>query len=237
MAKDEAKSTKINTSKIKAKLLNAYYGNPSKDMKLICITGAAGKVEVANFVHEILKAAGQPVAILASEEEIKIGALHKFLSTAWKAGSNYCVITAPVKSLENDAFYGLPIYVTAITNSSDSHGEAKLFKMRPNFVVINHDDASFEELSNFAGTDATISYGNDRSSNIEIIRSKGYKYGTEADLTIGNTSFNVASFLTGDNVASYMAAATAIADALHITPEKIAEGIANYDPAGVSEAK
>ncbi|MBR5621431.1 hypothetical protein IKW75_03060 [Candidatus Saccharibacteria bacterium] len=230
MAKDEAKSTKIKTGKIKAKLLNTYYGNPSKDMKLICITGATGKIEVANFVHEILKAAGQPVAILASEEEIRVGALHKFLSTAWKAGSNYCVITAPVKSLEDDAFYGLPVYAAAITNSTSSHGESILFKMHPNFVILNHDDASFDDFNNFAGTDATISYGSDRSSNIEIVRSKGYKHGTDADLSIGSTNFNVASFLTGESVPSYMAAATAIADALHITPEKIAEGIANYDP-------
>ena len=48
-------------TKIKAKLLNTYYGHPLKDMKLICITGTAGKVEVAHYVYEILKAAGHPV--------------------------------------------------------------------------------------------------------------------------------------------------------------------------------
>ena len=102
---DKTTSAKTKTGRIKAKLLGAYYGHPIKDMKLICITGTAGKTEVANFVHEILKAAGQPVSIMASDSEIKIGALHKFLSTAWKAGSNYVIVTAPAKSLEKDVFY------------------------------------------------------------------------------------------------------------------------------------
>ena len=65
---------------------------------------------------------------------------------------------------------------------------------------------------------------------MQIVKSQLYKKGAEASLAIGNTEFTVATFLTGEPVVSYMAAATAIADALHITPEKIAEGIANYDP-------
>ncbi len=237
MAKKEAETAKTKTGKLKAKLLDIYYGHPAKDMKLIIVTGASDKVEVANYVHEILKAAGQPVAILASEQEIKVGALHKFLSTAWKAGSNYCVITAPDTSLKNDVFYGLPVHIAALTNSGVSRDESILFKMNPIFVVINRDDANFEDFSNYAGSDGTILYGNDRSSHIAILRSKTYKYGTEASLSIGNNSFTVASFLTNENTTSNMAAAAAIADALHITPEKISEGIANYDPADVSEAK
>lgn len=248
MAKEEIKATaKTKMGKIKAKLLNTYYGNPTKDMKLICITGTTGKVEVANFVHEILKAAGQPVAVLASEGEIKVGALYKFLSTAWKAGSNYCVITASAASLENDTFYGLPIHIAAITNCAADYrtpsapgnptfrSESILFTMAPNYVVLNRDDANFEDFNEFAGRDATISYGSDRYSNIEIVTSKTYKYGTEAKLAIGSTNFTVASFLTEKDTASYMAAATAISDALHITPEKITEGIANYDPEGISK--
>ena len=59
---DATKSAKTKTGRLKAKVLGAYYGHPIKDMKLICITGTAGKTEVANFVHEILKAACQPAS-------------------------------------------------------------------------------------------------------------------------------------------------------------------------------
>ena len=242
------KSANTKTGKLKAKLLSTYYGHPIKDMKLICVTGTAGTVEVANYVHEILKAAGQPVAILASESPFKVGALHKFLSTAWKAGANYVVVTAPAKSLEKDVFIGLPVHIAALTNfvpaSLDApsakeyvSGEETLFNMEPDFVILNRDDANYQDFTHFAGREGTITYGSDRFSNIQISNSKLYRKGTEAELMIGSSNFTVATFLTGEPYVSYMAAATAIGDALHITPEKIAEGIANYDPDHVTAPK
>lgn len=242
------KSANTKTGKLKAKLLSTYYGHPIKDMKLICITGTAGTVEVANYVHEILKAAGQPVAILASESPFKVGALHKFLSTAWKAGANYVVVTAPAKSLEKDVFIGLPVHIAALTNfvpaSLDApsakeytSGEETLFNMEPDFVILNRDDANYQDFTHFAGREGTITYGSDRFSNIQISNSKLYRKGTEAELMIGSSNFTVATFLTGEPYVSYMAAATAIGDALHITPEKIAEGIGNYDPDHITAPK
>lgn len=242
---EKAASAKTKTGRLKAKLLGAYYGHPIKDMKLICITGTTGKVEVANFVHEILKAAGQPVSIMASDNEIKQGALHKFLSTAWKSGSNYVVVTAPAKSLEKDVFYDLPVHVAALTNfvpsglddpsaKEYSDAETALFNMNPDYVVLNRDDSHYQDFTEFAGREGTLTYGSDRFSNIQIVSSKLYKMGSEAELAIGNTNFTVASFLSGEPIISYMAAAAAIADALHITPAKIEEGIANYDPEGLT---
>ncbi|MBP5204799.1 hypothetical protein J6Z37_00665, partial [Candidatus Saccharibacteria bacterium] len=191
------KSANTKTGKLKAKLLSTYYGHPIKDMKLICITGTAGTVEVANYVHEILKAAGQPVAILASESPFKVGALHKFLSTAWKAGANYVVVTAPAKSLEKDVFIGLPVHIAALTNfvpaSLDApsakeyvSGEETLFNMEPDFVILNRDDANYQDFTHFAGREGTITYGSDRFSNIQISNSKLYRKGTEAELMIGS---------------------------------------------------
>ena len=43
-AKKAVKSKGGKGAKIKAKLLNTYYGHPLKDMKLICVTGTTGKV-------------------------------------------------------------------------------------------------------------------------------------------------------------------------------------------------
>ena len=236
VAKPKAKTK---TAKIKAKLLGAYYGHPIKDMKLICVTGTAGKVEVANYVHEILKAAGQPCAILASDGAIKMGALHKFLSTSWKAGANYVIVTAPAESLEKDIFAGLPVHVAALTNFVPSSldapsaeefaaAESTLFDMEPDFVILNRDDAHFQDFAEFTGKDGTISYGMDRYSDVQILSSKLYKKGAEARISVKNMPFTVATFLTGEPVVHYMAAAVAIADALNITQENIADGIANY---------
>ena len=234
------KNAKKKAGRIKAKLLNAYYGNPIKDMKLICITGSTGKTEVAHYIHEILGESGQHVAVLASDESIKVGTLHKFLSDAWKAGANYVVVTAPAESLKKDVFYGLPVHVAALTDYIPSKlddmsaeefesAESTLFTMNPDIVILNRDDAHFDKFKNFTGTKTTVTYGSDKSSDIHIESSKLYKKGTEANINIAGTRFTVASFQTGEPTVSYMAAAVAIANALHIAPDPIIDGIANYE--------
>ncbi|MBQ9020172.1 hypothetical protein IJ096_02535 [Candidatus Saccharibacteria bacterium] len=227
--------------KLKAKALATYYGNPIKDMKLICVTGSTGKTKVARFVYEILKAAGEQVEILASDGALKIGELHKFFSEAWKAGANYVVVTTPAESLQQDVFYGLPVYIAAITDFvpstlSDMTADdfkastATLFDMDPEIVILNHDDIHYQDFASFAGQKATLTYGQDRFSAVQIESSKLYRLGSEASLNLSGTRFTVASFLTGETAVSYMACATAIATALHISTDYIVEGLANFEP-------
>ena len=231
---------KAKTQKIKAKLLKSYYGNPVKDMKLIALTGSAGKTTVAHYVHEILKATGEQVAVLASEQTFKIGMLHKFLSDAWKAGANYVVVTVPAEDLRDNVFYGLPVNVAAMTNFVTAgledmtpeeyiESEKTLFDMNPNIVILNHDDLYYDSFANYKGKDNTLSYGQ-TSSDVKILNSKLYNKGTEATLSIKSEIMQVATFVPGETAVSYMACAAAIASALNIAPEKIVEGIANYEP-------
>ena len=241
MTKDSSKQAHTKTGKLKAKLLGSYYGHPIKDMKLIVITGTSGKCTVAHFLHEIMREAGQRVAVLASDETIKVGTLHKFFSDAWKAGANYVIVTAPEESIEKDVFYGLPIHVAAMTDYLDhslATGTAAEyeadpstpFDMEPEIVVLNTDDANYQHFKDFAGTLATVTYGSDYSDLIRIENFQLYKHGVEAQLDVSGAKFTVASFLTGEPVVSYMAAAAAIATALHIAPDPIIDGIASYDP-------
>lgn len=224
----------------KVKLLASYYGHPARDLKLICITGSTGKATVAHFVHEILRAASQPAAILASDGVIKATVLHKFLNDAWKAKVTYAVITAPADALAGETFYGLPIYAAALTDFvpsglSDpdlkSYLDAKgtLFRMNPEVVVLNRDDAHYPDFAQFKGTSETVTYGASSDSDLRIDYSKLYRKGTEASLSMGNRAFTVASFLTGESVVSYMACAAAVATALNVGVTAIAEGIASYE--------
>lgn len=235
----KAKTTKNSgkSNRLKAKLLATYYGHPMKDMKMIAVTGGSGVTEVAHLVHEILKTAGQPVAIFAADGKFKIGALYKFLSEAWKAGANYVVVTAPVEAIENGVFADLPIHVAALTTTGKMPEEEnniirdQLLKVAPDYLVLNRDDRDFEQFAELAGKDGTLLFGNDRTSHIQIVTSKLYKKGSEALLDIGGTRFTVASFLTGEKAVAQMACAAAVADALHISPEKITDGLANYEAA------
>lgn len=231
----------MNISQLQAKFLDSYYGHPAREMKLICITGSTGKSTVAHFVQEILRAAGLKSALLASDTTIKTRTLHKFLSDAWKAGNTYVVLTAPAADLSKDVFFSLPITVAALTDFIPSSlsamtideylaSKAVLFEMQPEVAILNRDDAHYREFAKFKGTKETLTYGQDADNSVAITSSKLYKRGTEAHLTYGLKELTVASFLTGEPVVSYMAAAAAIACALHISPASIEEGIANYNP-------
>lgn len=227
------------SQKMKARFLKSYYGNPTKDMKLIAITGTTGKTTVAHFVHEILRASGEQVAVLASDQPFKIGILHKFLSDAWKAGANYVIVTVPAEGLRDNVFYGLPVNVAAMTNFVTAglkdmtpeeyiDNEKTLFDMKPEVVVLNHDDLNYEAFSEFKGAKKTLDFGM-TASDVKILNSKLYTKGTEATLSIHSEIVTVASFLPGETVVSYMASAAAIAVALGIDTEKIIDGIANYE--------
>lgn len=231
---------KSSIQKIKAKALKSYYGNPMKDMKLIAITGTTGKTIVAHFVHEILRTANEQVAVLASDQPFKISMLHKFLSDAWKAGANYVVVTVPAEGLRDNVFYGLPVEIAAMTNFVTAglkdmepkeylDNEKTLFDMKPEIVVLNHDDINYDTFSEFKGKNKTITYGQS-STDIKILNSKLYNGGTEATLSIKSDIVNVATFVPGETAVSYMACATAVANALGISNEKIVDGIAEYLP-------
>lgn len=235
------KRKRFNLERTKVKLLAAYYGHPARDLRLICITGSTGKSIVAHYVHEILRAASQPVAILASDQNIKASILHKFLNDAWKAKATYAVITAPATALDHETFHGLPIYIAALTdfvpsglNDVDLNGylnaKSTLFRMNPDVVVLNRDDLHYPDFASFRGKNETITYGASSDSDLRIDNSKLYRKGTEASFSIGNENFTVASFLTGETTVPYMACAAAIATSLNIAPATIAEGIANYEP-------
>ncbi|MBQ1373392.1 hypothetical protein IIY66_01140 [Candidatus Saccharibacteria bacterium] len=231
---------KSSSQKIKAKLLKSYYGNPAKDMKVIAITGTTGKVVVAHYVHEILRAMGEQVAVLASEQPFKMSTLHKFMSDAWKAGANYVVVTLPAESLRDNIFYGLPVTVAAMTNFAKAGlhdmepGEylesgKTLFAMDPEIVVLNSDDTNYNTFVEFKGSKDTITFGQS-GADIKILNSKLYPKGTEATLSIKSDIITVASFITGETAVSYMACAAAIAKGLGVKNTDIVDGIANYEP-------
>lgn len=238
--KDSKGGMKAKVQRLKSGVLKTYYGNPTKDMKVVAITGATGKTVVAHYVHEILKASGEQVAVLASDQPFKMGTLHKFLSDAWKAGANVVIVTVPAEILRDNVFYGLPVHVAAMTNFVASslgdmtadeflESERTLFDMKPEIVVLNHDDVNYEKFEEFHGTQQTLSYGQ-TGRDVKVLNSKLYPKGTEATLSLRTEILPVATFVPGETAVAYMACAATIANAMGVSPEKIADGIAEYEP-------
>ena len=239
-AKNKKGGLKAGAQKIKAKALKSYYGNPLRDMKLIAITGTTGKVTVAHYVHEILRASGEQVAVLASDQPFKMGMLHKFLSNAWKAGANYVIVTVPAEGLRDNIFYGLPVTVAAMTNFVTAglrdmepeeylENEKTLFDMKPEIVVLNSDDLNYYTFKEFRGSKETIVFGRS-GADVKILNSKLYPKGTEATLSIKSEVISVATFITGEPAVSYMACAATIASGLGFSTDDIIDGIAEYNP-------
>ena len=245
-SKKKTGKKKLTKNRIKAKILNTYYGHPARDMKLIVVTGMTGKTTTAHFIHHIIGEAGERVAVLASETNIKTGMLHKFLSDAWKAGANYVIVTAPAESLEDDLFADLDIFAAVLTDYIPSRiGDASaieyeaaddtIFDMNPDFVVLNRDDKHYDDFKKtFKGEKETITYGEDFASDVRIESSKLYKMGSEANLSFEGRHFTVASFLNKQPDISYMACAAALGCAIGATTEDIENGIASYDPQGIT---
>ena len=238
--KNKNGGVRAGAQKVKAKLLKSYYGNPAKDMKVIAITGTTGKVIVAHYVHEILRASGEQVAVLASDQPFKMSMLHKFLSDAWKAGANYVIVTVPAEGLRDNIFYGLPVNVAAMTNfvTAGLHdmepeeyleNEKTLFDMKPEIAVLNSDDLNYDTFAGFKGSKETIVFGQS-GADVKILNSKLYPKGTEATLSLKSEVISVATFITGETAVSYMACAAAIASGLGISTDNIIDGIAEYNP-------
>ena len=239
-SKNKKGGLKARGQRLKAGILKSYYGNPMKDMRLVAITGTTGKVVVAHYIHEILRASGEQVAVLASDQPFKVGMLHKFLSDAWKAGANVVIVTVPADTLRDNVFYGLPVSVAVMTNFVTSsfkditaeeylEDEKTLFRMKPEIVVLNHDDAKYEAFKEFKGEKETLDYGL-TGSDVKILNSKLYPKGTEATLSVKSEIISVATFVPGETAVSYMACATAVAKAMGIATDAIIDGIAEWQP-------
>jgi len=230
-------SLKPKLQKAKAKVASAVHGQPAKDLKIIAITGHTGKDAVASFIQKILVAHKVPTALITSptKDPITTYALHRYLGKSLRSGAIYVVIEAPATVLKKHVFHQLPIHMAVLTNTDATDtdtiaSKSRLFKNSPPFIVLNRDDPSYDQFAAFPAKTNTVTFGQHKESTVHINRSKLYGQGTEANLTSNSATFDVATFLVGEEAVSLMAAATAVATLLDIPADAIVEGIASYEP-------
>ena len=152
---------------------SAFYGHPSRDLKLLGITGTNGKTSVAFILRQLLQSAGHTTAIMGTVgndfgsglTESKLTTpeapeINRFLRDALKAGSTHAVMEVSSHSLSMKRTAGLAFDVALFTNLThdhlDFHGDfesyreskAKLFSsLSPSAkAVLNKDDPAWEEL-------------------------------------------------------------------------------------------
>jgi len=229
--------------KTKAKLAATLNGKPAKNLKIIAVTGNTGKETVAHFVHKILLAHNIPAALITSpvEDPLSTFTLHGYLSKALRSGATHVVVEAPAAILKKNTFHQVPIHMAILTNTappeSISSGatdtithKSTIFQNSPHFIVLNRDDPHYDHFADFAAEGASASFGRHKDADAHINRSKIFKKGTEAGLSLNSATFDIATFVVGEEAVAYMAAAAAAAALLDIPHHTIVDGIASYEP-------
>ena len=147
-----------------SKMSANYYGNPSKKLKLIGITGTNGKTTTSKLVKGILTSVGKKVGLIGSiQNEICDEVIHADKTTPdameleglyakmVDAGCEYCVMEVSSHALDQkrigDSFYEVAIFTNLTQDHLDYHftmenyfdAKCKLFNIC-NKAIINYDD-------------------------------------------------------------------------------------------------
>jgi UDP-N-acetylmuramoyl-L-alanyl-D-glutamate--2,6-diaminopimelate ligase len=119
-----------------AGLANFLYGHPSKDIKIIGVTGTNGKTTTCQMIAKILEEAGHKVA-MASTINFKLGKkewvnktkfttlssfqIQKFIKEAVENECNYLVLEVSSHSLDQYRVAGIKFRTAVITNTTREH--------------------------------------------------------------------------------------------------------------------
>lgn len=157
---------------VQAVLANFMYGLPSRNIKVIGVTGTDGKTTTVQMITKILEEAGHKVA-MASTINFKIGdqewknlshfttlssfAVQKFILDAVKARCEYLVLETSSHSLDQRRTLGVEYKTAVITNVTREHldyhktmekyrqAKMKLFK-NAKIAIVNLDMEKPEEF-------------------------------------------------------------------------------------------
>ncbi len=238
-------------------MVSAKYGNPAKGLRVIAVTGTNGKTTTANYLNEILKAAGKitamfTTALIEVAGERKLNDLNatvattermqQFFRDAKKAKVDFVVLEVTSHALHQHKLDTVPIEVAIMTNLTQDHldyhgtmeeyaaAKAKLFQKKPRYIVLNRDDPWYGYFNEFEAGEQSMNYGTHEDAECQITKVKLYKKGSEVDLNIDHqTDLKVATALPGKfNVYNLTAAATA-AYLLRVDLGAIQDGIANLE--------
>lgn len=157
-----------------AVLAGLYYGFPSRQMRVIGVTGTNGKTTTCMLIASILREADKKVGMLTTvrfaigEKEIanKLNMttvqpflLQKYLSQMRKAGCTDIVLEVTSHAIAQHRIWGIKFQTLALTNITHDHLDyhetfenyknvkKQLFAQPHEISVLNKDDDSFDEFS------------------------------------------------------------------------------------------
>jgi len=174
-----------------------FYGNPTRDMKVIGVTGTNGKTTVTYLIKHCLERAGKKCGLIGTNQNMignevlpterttpESNALWKLFAKMRDAGCEYVIMEVSSHSLELARVHGIEFFVGAFTNLTQDHldfhktmenyekAKAKLFDVS-RVGVINYDDAAGQRIA--AGAKCpTVTYSTKSSSASYVAKSINY---------------------------------------------------------------
>ena len=153
-------------------LARRFFGNPSRDVDVIGITGTNGKTTIAYLVRQILESAGKPCALLGTVAWIIGGVetpaerttpesidLVRALRTMAEAGEKACAIEVSSHALElgraDEVAFAAAVFTNLTQDHLDFHetmedyfaAKRLLFESSPGVAIVNVDDAYGRRLA------------------------------------------------------------------------------------------
>ena len=170
-----------------------FYGNPSKKLKVIGVTGTKGKTTTTYMIKKILEKAGKKVGLIGTIATYINGKklkdsdrttpesleLQQLFNQMIEAGTEYVVMEVSSQSLKLHRVDGVEFDVVLFTNFSEDHispnehpdmedyfkSKAKLFEMCKN-GIINTDDLKGNQLLKLFPDNNITTYGIDNGANV-----------------------------------------------------------------------
>ena len=231
---------------------SAFYGNPSKRLKMIGITGTNGKTTTTYIVKSIIEAAGKSCGLIGTNAveycDKKTDAclttpdpieLHSILRDMADAGVEFVVMEVSAHALALKKIDGIMYEVAAFSNFSrdhldffgdlESYGKAKKSFFTPEHArsaVVNTDDTLGCEIIRETPL-STVTYGVDNPSDVFGIDLEMSAYGLSYVINMSDSVDKVKFSLTGRFNMYNTLCAAAIAMSLGLSLQTVIDGIRN----------
>ncbi len=167
----------------KALMANVLHGFPTKDLKVIGVTGTDGKTTTTNMIYQILKDAGKKVSMVSTINAVVGGKVYdtgfhvtspdpllvqKFAKAAKQNGDEYLVLEVTSHALDQFRFWGIKFDIAVITNITHEH-----LDYHKTFENYKNTKLKLIKETKFAIVNQNISVGNVKGKKITFGLNKG----------------------------------------------------------------
>ena len=236
-----------------AKMSANLFGNPSRQMTMIGVTGTKGKTTTTHMIKSVLEAAGRKVGMIGTNGIYFLGhhketanttpesyELQKTFRQFLDAGCDTALMEVSSQGLMMDRVAGIHFHVGVFTNLSPDHigpGEHKTFEeyrgwkgklfQRCDIGVVNIDDANTEALLE-GHTCQLVTYGRGeaadyRAGEYQLLRTHDF-LGVQFHVS-GKDDMDVKVNMPGEFSVYNALAALAVGKVLGLPDEAIHEGL------------